>query len=322
MEIKSTVMKDTSKHSGRAGLWPFLAASVALNLAAAAWLLHWQLHHAQVTASTTATERVVAVQGPSLSATVVIPATAPSAAQHPAPAAALEPAVAQQFRWSQLEADDYPTYISRLRGIACPESTIKDIIAGELRVEFAPRRAEIERRVLRSSDWSPPRGISRQEYFAAQIRKLEREIELAVSKLMQSAPGLETQAVAEGQSQNTAPPVRYPAAMEELNFQNITTAAPGQKPRPAEQFKYIAPGVVEASPEQLASLQEIQEKFVQDLGGPNQDVEDPQYEENWRVAQWKADQLLRTRHGWAAHNNLVRASVMKAQTEQKKTASE
>ncbi|QIF05761.1 hypothetical protein [Roseimicrobium sp. ORNL1] len=301
-------MKRTDKRPGKTPLWTFLAASVGLNLAGLGWGLYVQFFREE--------DAPLAVKASSLAPASPAPTPAPAtplAVQPTAPALS----TAGKFQWSQLEAADYPTYISRLRGVACPEGTIKDIISGELRAELAPKRADLERRILRSSDWSPPRGVSRQEYFAAQIRKLEREIELAVSKLMQSAPGLESPAVAEGQSQmqDATPPVRYPAAMEDLSFQDITPAEPGQKVRPGEQFKYIAPGVVEASPEQLASLHQIQEKFVQDLGGPNQDVEDPQYEQNWRAAQWKADQLLRARHGWAAHNNLTRAAIMKKESE-------
>lgn len=300
-------MKRTDKRPGKTALWPILTASVGLNLAGLAWGLHLQFFREENAPLTTKVS--------SLAPSSPAPVTATPLTEQRQAAPAL--AAVQKFQWSQLEATDYPTYISRLRGITCPENTIKDIISGELRAELAPKRAELERRVLRSSDWSPPRGVSRQEYFAAQIRKLEREIELAVDKLMQSAPGLESPAVEEGQGQqqDAPPPVRYPAAMEDLSFQDITPAEPGQKVRPAEPFKYIAPGVVEASPEQLDSLRQIQEKFVHDLGGSNQDVEDPQYEQNWRAAQWKADQLLRARHGWAAHNNLTRATVMKAQKE-------
>lgn len=304
-------MRNASKPPRRMVMWLFLTASLTLNVAGAAWAVRAYLQQDEGAAP-------FAAAAPSVPTPVLVlspPATAPvikPANTQPNPAAV----VVQKFQWSSVEADDYSTYISRLRGIACPESTIKNIITGELREELAPRRTELERRILRSSDWSPPRGISRQEYFSSQIRKLEREIELTVSKLMQTTPELDSQeTITSAQPQSLLPAVHYPAAMGELSYQDVAAVEPGQKKRPAEQFKYIAPGVVEATPEQIASLEEIQAQFVRDLGNPNQDVEDPQYEENWKRAQRKADQLLRARHGWAAHSNLTRAAIMKSQQE-------
>ncbi|MBI5385173.1 MAG: hypothetical protein HZA90_10855 [Verrucomicrobia bacterium] len=43
------------------------------------------------------------------------------------------------FRWSQVEADDYRTYIERLRGIGVPEQTIRDLIVADIDKLFAPR---------------------------------------------------------------------------------------------------------------------------------------------------------------------------------------
>lgn len=47
----------------------------------------------------------------------------------------------QPFTWSEIESEDYPTYISNLRDIGCPESTIRDIILAEVNHLFARRRA-------------------------------------------------------------------------------------------------------------------------------------------------------------------------------------
>jgi hypothetical protein len=46
----------------------------------------------------------------------------------------------QNFVWSDLESEDYPTYIANLRLIGCPESTIRDIIVAEVTQMFARRR--------------------------------------------------------------------------------------------------------------------------------------------------------------------------------------
>lgn len=46
----------------------------------------------------------------------------------------------QNFVWSDLESEDYPTYIANLRLIGCPESTIRDIIVAEVTQMFVRRR--------------------------------------------------------------------------------------------------------------------------------------------------------------------------------------
>jgi len=55
----------------------------------------------------------------------------------PAPAEKVV-AVTNQFRWAQVESEDYKTYIARLRSIGCPEQTIRDIIIADLDKLLAP----------------------------------------------------------------------------------------------------------------------------------------------------------------------------------------
>ena len=43
------------------------------------------------------------------------------------------------FRWAQLESEDYRTYIARLRSVGCPEDTICDLIIADVDKLLAPR---------------------------------------------------------------------------------------------------------------------------------------------------------------------------------------
>ena len=47
----------------------------------------------------------------------------------------------QFFSWQEVESSDYPTYISNLRNIGCPEQTIRDIIIADVNALYARRRA-------------------------------------------------------------------------------------------------------------------------------------------------------------------------------------
>jgi hypothetical protein len=46
--------------------------------------------------------------------------------------------VTNYAQWSQLESEDYKTYIARLRAIGCPEQTLRDIIIADLDKLLAP----------------------------------------------------------------------------------------------------------------------------------------------------------------------------------------
>ncbi len=64
-------------------------------------------------------------------------------------------ATTNDFRWTQLESEDYRTYIQRLRSIGCPEQTIRDIIIADVDKLLAPRvqSASLQPRDLKY--WEP-----------------------------------------------------------------------------------------------------------------------------------------------------------------------
>ena len=57
----------------------------------------------------------------------------------------------QLFTWSEVESEDYPTYIANLRDIGCPEQTLRDIIIADVNALFAKRRNDLPP--------SPPRPL-------------------------------------------------------------------------------------------------------------------------------------------------------------------
>lgn len=48
-----------------------------------------------------------------------------------------------EFNWREVEAADYKVYIANLRGIGCPEATIRDIIIADIDKLFEPRLAAL-----------------------------------------------------------------------------------------------------------------------------------------------------------------------------------
>src|ERR1051326_8463047 len=85
-------------------------------------------------------------------AAIWLAATSPRSADSPSTAAGLAQASAassrtnvllrrQFFSWREVESPDYPTYITNLRNIGCPEQTIRDIIIADINSLYARRRA-------------------------------------------------------------------------------------------------------------------------------------------------------------------------------------
>ena len=50
---------------------------------------------------------------------------------------------AEPFHWSQIESDDYQTYVENLRSIGCPEETIRDLVKQDLDKFYEQRKAEV-----------------------------------------------------------------------------------------------------------------------------------------------------------------------------------
>ena len=49
----------------------------------------------------------------------------------------------QFFAWSEIESDDYPTYIANLQAIGCPATTIRDIIVADVNQLYGKKQAVI-----------------------------------------------------------------------------------------------------------------------------------------------------------------------------------
>ena len=89
----------------------------------------------------------------------------------------------QFFMWSEVESDDYATYIANFRDIGCPAQTIRDIIIADVNALFAKRRAtEVH---TASQEWW--RSTPSAEVIAAANRKtveLEAERRALLAKLL------------------------------------------------------------------------------------------------------------------------------------------
>jgi len=84
-----------------------------------------------------------------------------------------------RFQWAQLEAEDYPTYIARLRSIGCPEQTIRDIIIADIDKLMAPQIIALNGHTNPPKYWkAEPRDSS----VLQSLEQLDRIADLDVEK--------------------------------------------------------------------------------------------------------------------------------------------
>jgi len=85
--------------------------------------------------------------------------------------------VTNEIRWAQLESEDYPTYIARLRAAGCPEQTVRDIIIADLDKVLAPELKSLQGRRKELAYWHSEEEEVANDVDRRDVRRGEREID-------------------------------------------------------------------------------------------------------------------------------------------------
>jgi LysM repeat protein len=89
----------------------------------------------------------------------------------------------QFFTWTELESEDYATFITNLRSINCPEKTIRDIIIADVDALFARRRST-EVLPTRQQWWQSEPDSALRETATRQLRALEQQRNRLLTELL------------------------------------------------------------------------------------------------------------------------------------------
>jgi hypothetical protein len=191
----------------------------------------------------------------------------------------IQQASPQPFHWSQLESSNYPTYIANLRGIGCPELTVREIITADVADLFAPRREPL---LTKLAGVSAPAERSQAERA---LRQLDQEETSVVRRLFGIADPAAPDAPAPDQATASPSPLRNRRpAIEDTNA--IMPLV----------FQSVDSKTVTLTADELQTIDEVRELFKAELG-TNQDVNSPEYLRSWQNAQKQADNLLDARLG-------------------------
>lgn len=231
----------------------------------------------------------------------------------------------QPFHWRQIDSSDFPTFVSNLRSIGCPESIIRDILKGELTEIYAEKeKAAVVPAVQNEVRPNPSSAASAGSLPRQTLLEVRAERDQTLAALLAPAGPVkrtDSLAIRDGQPaaidlpnsvspQNTAQPQVvqqtqasapvYPVfASHVLGSTNSSSTSPktGTEPIGAGASPTAAP--VSAA-EQMA-LEKIQNDFVQAVGGTDQDPTDPAYLEQWKAAQQVSDDQYKKFFGGRAY---------------------
>lgn len=212
------------------------------------------------------------------------------------------------FHWSQIESTDYRIYIANLRAIGCPEQTIRDIISADVDSLYASRREPLEGGLTASS----PAGRLAAE---AGLRKMRNEEAAAVTALLVNPPAavnaasvLAAETSPLGSGHQKPPDMAFTSQLVQTNDPagrelgmiasgvasgNPPTRSVVQKPSATISlplvFHEVDPSVLTLDPQQAQVVNDLRQKFVEEVGAPNQDPNDPAYSERWQTSQPEVD---------------------------------
>jgi len=212
----------------------------------------------------------------------------------------------RRFLWSQLESTDYRTYIANLRGIGCPEQTVRDIITADLEGVYAPRREALQRR-LAAVDASSANRAERHGVEAA-VNALRDEESATLTALLGPDPCAK---------QIAANPSTNLVATETSELPNTTV---GQRQARADVavtlplvFQDGDAAALNLNDRQIQAIAELKQRFVDEVGGPGQDPNDPAYRQRWLGAQPEVDNMMRGMIGVSAFQNYQIAAQARRQ---------
>jgi len=207
------------------------------------------------------------------------------------------------FDWTQLEStNDYRVYVTNLRAIGCPEPTVQDIVRGDAWRGFSFQRNQLGLDGSGTGKWS---RLQEAQTVASLLGE-----PVPVAESTPSSPVAENRthptvapAAAETPSgtEGAGQPAEVSGGTQNVIQQSAHRAAMSAPAYPLV-FQNMNADDMGLSDSQKAAIQQLQQQFVKDIGGPNQDPSNPAYLAGWQNAQNNADNMLLIYVGWQIYS--------------------
>jgi hypothetical protein len=215
-----------------------------------------------------------------------------------ATASASSSAEPEPFRWSQLDSKDYHVYVKNLRSIGCPEPTLRAIVSADVHAAYHQRIQALEQKlsVLANSPWS--------------TRLAAYNSEQALEAELQQLPGAETAEIADLLGWQSSPAQAATLVDSSSHNQHQPLDRPVSAPLVLRDLDLTT---LNLKPQQIQVINDVRQNFINEIGGPNQDPNDPAYLERWQKAQSAADDMLRGMLGTEFYLNYQLAAAENGQ---------
>ena len=194
------------------------------------------------------------------------------------------PPRSNSFQWSELESDDYPTFIRNLHSIGCPEQTIRDIVTAEINTDFDQRIRDLQSKGLPA----PQLRLAQEGLNEERVRA----VKALFPSPQDSIPSL-------GVPQDKASIAANPD--DRTNSKALTIEEDASMPL----FYLQADSLVGDDGTKLNAWKNLKERFVTAIGGQYQNPYDPEYRNRWDQAQKDLDEAFHSQFGDDAFNQLL-----------------
>jgi hypothetical protein len=255
-----------------------LRISILLNVALLAGL-GWSASHELKSVSVHEPKAILAAEAPAI--TGALPPIS-------------NPAQSEPFRWNQLYATDYHVYVKNLRAIGCPEPTLRAIVSKDVHSVVQQKVDELEKKISSAAagSWSLQFGSrTNVEAWKAELQSLPDEETVMLADYLGDS-------VATSPPDSASKPSGAAVAREPISIPLI-----------AEPVDLAALNLDQS---QLQAISDLRQSFMQKIGGPNQDANDPAYQARWRAAQTETDDLMQGLLGNEAYENYQSQALAKA----------
>ncbi len=192
--------------------------------------------------------------------------------------------------WSQLESSDYQTYVKNLRRIGCPEATLRAIVAADVDSVYQERNDDLRQKLsgYEQLSWEDKlKAYNAKQAWLAELQTLPAVKKSQMDNLLAAPAGsapASVQATLAAASSGTAPLV-------------TSTLVQRHDTQPIPELPLVYHDVdlsaLNLNEQQIQTVHELRQTFVEAIGGPNQDPADPDYLQRWLKAQSDVDNLAK-----------------------------
>lgn len=262
-------------------------------------------------------------------------------AQTPLPVAEKHLKVApspKPFHWSQLEAKDYHVYVKNLRDIGCPEPTLRAIVTMDVHTAFSQYGRELAQQLaqLAGSSWTNQlANLGTEQRLKNRLQQLPGEEMAKINDFLGLKPAVDPASATLASASSPASDGNRPSVKthkvkkSSINTAPISAAEPGADsattemlaqtalPVPASDVNPMLPPpalvsyplvyqpvdsvAVNLTESQAQVVNNLRQEFVNNIGGTNQNPDDPAYLQRFLQAQGQSDAMLEAYIGYNAY---------------------